>query len=140
MSDSRPAHVPWLTPYLTVRNARKAVDFYQRAFGFTLHDQVDDDGAVMHVEMFYKGQLILMFAPEGAFGSTAKSPKSAGIEASQSFYVYCDDVDAHYARATAEGARGIMPPEDQFWGDRFCQLEDPDGYRWGFAKPVTARA
>jgi len=137
MPDPRPAHVPWLTPYIVVRDPRASADFYQRAFGFTLHRQVEDEGAVTHVEMFHKGQLILMCAPEGAFGSTAKSPKTGGFETPQSFYVYCDDVDALYRQATREGARGVMPPDDQFWGDRFCQLEDLDGYRWGFAKPVA---
>ncbi|VVE44216.1 VOC family protein [Pandoraea anhela] len=140
MSDPRPSHVPWLTPYLTVRDARASASFYEQAFGFTVHDMVDDDGAVMHVEMFYQGQLILMFAPEGAFASTARTPRTSGVEAPQSFYVYTEDVDALYARATTAGAKGLMPPSDQFWGDRFCQLEDPDGYRWGFARPVAPRS
>lgn len=140
MTDPRPAHAPWLTPYLTVRDARACTAFYRDAFGFAVRDQIDDDGIVMHVEMTYHGDLIVMFAPEGAFGTTAKAPRSSGVEASQSFYVYCDDVDELYARAVAAGATGIMPPQDQFWGDRFCQLEDIDGYRWGFAKPLGRRS
>lgn len=76
MTDPRPADVPWLTPYLTVRNARASIDFFQAAFGFALRDVLDEDGAIMHVEMVYRGQLIVMFAPEGAFGSTARTPKA----------------------------------------------------------------
>ncbi|WP_374621791.1 VOC family protein [Pandoraea sp.] len=139
MPDPRPSHVPWLTPYLTVRDASAAATFYAQAFGFTVHDMVNDDGAVMHVEMFYHGQLIVMFAPEGAFGTTARTPRTSGVEAPQSFYVYVEDVDALYARATGAGAKGLMAPIDQFWGDRLCQLEDPDGYRWGFACPIAPR-
>ncbi len=55
------------------------------------------------------------------------------MEAPQTFYVYCGDVDALYAQALAAGAISVMPPADQFWGDRYCMVEDPDGYRWGFA-------
>ena len=76
MSDPRPADVPWLTPYLTVRDARVSTGFYEQALGFAVRDSVNDDGAVIHVEMTYRGQLILMFAPEGAYGSHAKTPKS----------------------------------------------------------------
>lgn len=85
MTDPRPANVPWLTPYLAVRNARAAIDFFKAAFGFELRDVHDEDGAIMHVEMTYRGQLIVMFAPEGAFGSTALTPKSANTTAPQSF-------------------------------------------------------
>jgi uncharacterized glyoxalase superfamily protein PhnB len=134
MPASRPAGVPWLTPYLTVREARAAMAFFEAAFGFAVRDCVEDDGAVMHVEMTYHDQLIVMFAPEGAFGSTARTPKSAGTTAPQSFYLYVDDVDAVYARALAAGAKSLSEPQDQFWGDRFAQVEDLDGYRWALAR------
>lgn len=87
MTDPRPADVPWLTPYLAVRHAHASIDFFRTAFGFELRDVHDEDGAIMHVEMVYRGQLIVMFAPEGAFGSTARTPKSAGATAPQSFYL-----------------------------------------------------
>lgn len=77
MTDPRPANVPWLTPYLAVRNAQASIRFYGDAFGFETRELIDEDGAIMHVEMSYHGQLILMFAPEGAFGSTARTPRSA---------------------------------------------------------------
>jgi uncharacterized glyoxalase superfamily protein PhnB len=76
--------VPWLTPYLTVRDARTSIAFFEAALGFRVRDSVHDDGAVMHVEMTYQDQLIVMFAPEGAFGSTARTPKSAAMTAPQS--------------------------------------------------------
>jgi uncharacterized glyoxalase superfamily protein PhnB len=137
MTAPRPAGVPWLTPYLTVRDARATTAFFTAAFGFEVRDSVQDDGVVMHVEMTYQGQLIVMFAPEGAFGSAAKTPKSAGAIAPQSFYVYVDDVDAVYARALAAGAKSLSEPQDQFWGDRFAQVEDLDGYRWALARHLS---
>ncbi|WP_179404812.1 VOC family protein [Burkholderia guangdongensis] len=138
MTDPRPADMPWLTPYLTVRNARASIAFYQAAFGFALRDVHDEDGAVMHVEMTYRGQMIVMFAPEGAFGSTAMTPKSAGATAPQSFYLYVDDVDATHRRALDAGAKSLTEPQDQFWGDRFAQIEDLDGYRWALARRLSA--
>jgi uncharacterized glyoxalase superfamily protein PhnB len=137
MTPPRPAGVPWLTPYLTVREARTAVAFYEAAFGFAVRDSVEDDGAIMHVEMTYHDQLIVMFAPEGAFGSTARTPKSAQTIAPQSFYLYVDDVDAVYARALEAGAKSLSEPQDQFWGDRFAQVEDLDGYRWALARHLS---
>ena len=137
MTPPRPAGVPWLTPYLTVRDARVAMAFFESAFGFTVRDYVEDDGAVMHVEMTYHDQLVVMFAPEGAFGSTAHTPKSAGAIAPQSFYLYVDDVDTVYARALEAGAKSLSEPQDQFWGDRFAQVEDLDGYRWALARHLS---
>jgi uncharacterized glyoxalase superfamily protein PhnB len=137
MTDPRPADVPWLTPYLTVHDARVSTGFYEQALGFAVRDSVNDDGAVIHVEMTYRGQLILMFAPEGAYGSHAKTPKSTGLMAPQSFYLYVDDVDAVYSRAMAVGAKGLIEPQDQYWGDRFAQFEDPDGYRWAIARHLN---
>ncbi|WP_042262618.1 VOC family protein [Paraburkholderia heleia] len=137
MTAPRPAGVPWLTPYLTVRDARASMDFYRSALGFAVRDSVEDDGAIMHVEMTYHDQLIVMFAPEGAFGSTARTPKSAQTIAPQSFYLYVDDVDAVYARALEAGAKSLSEPQDQFWGDRFAQVEDLDGYRWALARHLS---
>lgn len=134
MHDPRPPHTPWLTPYLTVRDAPASIDFYQRALGFALKDTMEGDDGPQHVEMTYRGELVLMFAPEGAFGGEARSPSAAGVRAPQTFYLYVDDVDAAFARATDAGARAIAVPEDQFWGDRYAAIEDPDGYRWGFAR------
>jgi len=137
MTPPRPAGVPWLTPYLTVRDARASLAFYQVTFGFGVRDSVEDDGTLMHVEMTYHDQLIVMFAPEGAFGSTARTPQSAKTVAPQSFYLYVDDVDAVYARALEAGARSLSEPQDQFWGDRFAQVEDLDGYRWALARHLS---
>ncbi|CAJ9185661.1 glyoxalase family protein [Burkholderia pseudomallei] len=138
MTDPRPADVPWLPPYLTVRSAQASIQFFSDAFGFEKRDLIDEDGAIMHVEMSYRGQLIVMFAPEGAFGSTARTPRSADAIAPQSFYLYVDDVDATYRRALDAGAKSLSAPQDQFWGDRFAQIEDLDGYRWALARRIGA--
>jgi uncharacterized glyoxalase superfamily protein PhnB len=51
--------------------------------------------------------------------------------------LYCDDVDALYKQATSNGAQSKMEPNDAFWGDRVCQVIDPDGYLWMFAKSLV---
>lgn len=134
----KPPATPWLTPYLCVVDAAASQAFYERAFGFVARDSVAEDGVTTHVEMTYRGELIIMFAPEGAYGSTARTPRSAGTEAPHLFYLYVDDVDTCHAHAVEAGARSLMAPADQFWGDRFCQIEDLDGYRWGIARRRAA--
>ncbi|CBJ36862.1 VOC family protein [Ralstonia pseudosolanacearum] len=141
MSFPRPANTPWLVPYLTVRDAAAAIAFYRDAFGFGVQDEVHDHGRPIHVEMTYQGQLILMFAPNGAFGSTARAPAAGGFECPQSFHLYCADVDAVYQCALEHGATSIMPPDNVFWGERYAAVRDPDGYRWGLAcRPAGAPA
>ncbi len=130
--SAKPANAPWVSPYLTVRDAAASLAFYEKAFGFHKRDAVTGpDGKIMHVEMTWKDTLI-MFGPECP-QSPSKSPASSGAPSPVNLYVYCEDVDAQYARATAAGAKGAMPPQDMFWGDRMCQVIDPDGHSWSFA-------
>lgn len=137
--DPRPQRMPWLTPYLTVADADAALAFYERAFGFVPGEKHVEDGRTQHGGMSYRDQVVVMFAPEGAFGGTCKTPAHSKVEPAVSFYVYVDDVDGLHARAVAAGARSVVAPEDMFWGDRYCQLEDPDGHLWGFARHLGER-
>ena len=128
---------PTMIPYLTVKNARNSLDFYKKAFGFTWLNstEVDSKGEINHVEMQYKDVLV-MFASEGAFGGTTKAPVTLGTEPSMNLYLYCDNVDVFYDQALKAGAISLMEPNDAFWGDRVCQLKDPDGFMWMFAKSL----
>jgi uncharacterized glyoxalase superfamily protein PhnB len=124
-----------LTPYLTVANAAKALDFYERAFGFTRggESMTDDKGNIVHAGMFYDGRSIAMMSPEGAWGSRDRTPRNMGVSLPLNFYVYTADVDKVARDAKAAGATIEQPPEDMFWGDRTTMIVDPDGYRWMFA-------
>jgi uncharacterized glyoxalase superfamily protein PhnB len=129
----RPAGSPWMIPYMTVKDAGKALDFYERAFGFKKKNTMaDKEGRVLHAEMEWRDAWI-MFGPEGNPGNSCRSPATSGTPAPIGLYLYCDDVDALFARATAAGAKGDVPPADMFWGDRMCKVTDPDGYGWSFA-------
>ncbi len=132
----RPPGMPWLSPYFTVRDAAAARDFYRRAFGLEpKFEMPGPDGKLAHVEMSWHDQVI-MFGPEGPT-TPAKAPATSGVPAPMGLFLYCDDVDALYARATAAGAKGVEPPRDMFWGDRTCRLLDPDGHSWAFGTNVA---
>jgi uncharacterized glyoxalase superfamily protein PhnB len=132
---ARPAGSPWLSPALVVKDADAALAFYQRAFGFVSRLVVPGpDGKAHHVEMTWNDAMI-MFSPEG--NCPAKAPATSGTPSPINLYVYCDDVDALFARATAAGAAAVLPPQDMFWGDRLCQVTDPDGHNWVFATNVA---
>jgi uncharacterized glyoxalase superfamily protein PhnB len=136
----RPARQPdmsWIVPSLTVKDADASLDFYQRAFGFEKKMAMPGpDGRTAHAEMTYQG-IVIMMSPEGAFGNPCKAPVTTGTIAPMALYVYCEDVDALYRRATAAGAKGDQPPQDMFWGDRMCMVTDPNGFRWAFATNVA---
>lgn len=130
----KPPHYAQLTPSLVVRNGNKAVEFYEKAFGFTPIDEVvkDEKGNVQYASLKL-GESTIMIFPEGAFGALSKAPKTSGEAPPVSLYIYIPDVDAYYAKAIAAGAQSILAPHDAFWGDRFCKVSDPDGHEWGFA-------
>jgi uncharacterized glyoxalase superfamily protein PhnB len=133
-NQARPPKMPWLMPYLTVKDAEKALDFYQRAFGFVKRFAMPGpDGKIRHAEVEHN-DAVIMFGPESPeAGCPAKAPATLGIASPVGLYVYCDDVDAQCERARSAGTKVTMPPQDMFWGDRVCTLVDPDGHTWNFA-------
>jgi uncharacterized glyoxalase superfamily protein PhnB len=129
---AKPAEMSWLSPYLVVRDATKAVAFYESAFGFKTKEMIPGpDGEIAHAEVVWNGCVIMMGAERD--GTPCKAPASSGTPPAVSLYVYCDDVDALHARATAAGAESRQAPANAFWGDRMCLLADPDGHLWCFA-------
>ncbi len=130
---------PTLIPYLSVQNAQKTIDFYERAFGFSFvfsQPLESNPKELGHVEMRYK-DVSIMFCTEGTLGcSPAKSPKTSGILAPITLCLLCDDVDAFYNHAINAGAVSFMEPHDAPWGDRVCGLCDIDGFSWMFLKKI----
>jgi uncharacterized glyoxalase superfamily protein PhnB len=140
MPDSRPAKLQWLTPYLIVKDAERSSDFYVRAFDFKVGRVLKKFGVLIHIEMEHHDEVVLMFSPEGTFGTPEKSPRAMGVMASQVFYLYVDDVDATYQKSLQAGAQSLAEPCNMFWGDRFAMVEDPDGYRWALARHFSFAA
>jgi len=132
-ASGKPCGMPWVSPYLTVKDAGASLAFYESAFGFTTRNvNKGPDGSIMHVEMTWKDGVI-MLGPEGAYGGLTRSPSTSGVLSPVHLYVYCEDVDALFGRAVAAGVTVDFPPSDMFWGDRACKLTDPDGHSWNFA-------
>lgn len=119
------------TPYFAVQGATQAIEYYKKAFGATeLFRMEAPGGKIGHAEMKI-GNSIVMLAdefPEMDF----KGPKSYG-GSSCAFYLYVEDCDAVFNQAIAAGGKVIKPMQDQFYGDRSGQLEDPYGHRWSVA-------
>jgi len=136
---AKPADLPRIMPYLTVRDVAAAMEFCQRAFGFEPRPEAiiqKPDGSLMHGESrFHEG--VVMFGPQTDTGDESQAPQAGAVTASVSLYIYCDDVDALYVRATAAGALADSQPQEMFWGDRICTFTDPDGHRWTFATNVS---
>jgi len=129
-----PAGAEGATPYLYIRGAAKALDFYQRAFGAKEEMRMDGpDETIGHAEIAI-GKAHVMMADENA-AMNALSPDTLG-GTSASFYVYVEDVDAFFKQAVGAGATVLKPVADQFYGDRSCFLKDPFGHQWGFASHV----
>ncbi len=117
-----------LTPYLIVRNAPAALDFYARAFGaeeaFRLTDPA---GRIGHAHMTI-GDAAFMLADEhpewGALGPVALGGTAVSLHLSVA------DADASAARAVEAGATLLRPVEDQFHGNRAGMIADPFGHKW----------
>jgi PhnB protein len=90
------------------------------------------DGRVMHAEIKIGDSMIFISDEFPEMAPDHKSPQTAGC-VTGSLYLYVQDCDAAFKRATDAGAKVVMPPADMFWGDRFCKVTDPFGHQWGMA-------
>ena len=120
-----------VTPYLSVKNGTKALEFYKQAFGAVeLYKMIVPDGRLGHAEIRI-GDSVVMLADEfPEYGG--KTPQTLG-GTPVSMYLYVEDVDAFFKRAVAAGAKERKAVADQFYGDRSGQLEDPFGHMWWVA-------
>jgi PhnB protein len=123
-----------LTPYMTVRNASAAIDFYRKAFGAEKVLRLDmPDGSVAHAEIRIGDSVVMLSEESEAWGT--KSPLTLG--GSPMFLMaYVADVDAAFRRALAAGATEVRPVADQFYGDRSGTLKDPYGHQWTLATHI----
>ena len=116
------------TPYLVVKDAAKAIDFYRKAFGAReLYRMEGPDGSIAHADLIIGTSHILLSDP---IDGTSEQGRSS------STLLYVEDVDGVYARAVAAGARATAPVEDQFWGDRYGKVVDPFGQEWQIATHI----
>ena len=123
-----------ITPYLIIRGAAEAIDYYQRVFGAEVRFRLDEpSGRVGHAELVIGGSVIMIGDeyPE----MDIVGPQTVG-GAPVKIHLYTEDVDATVERAVAAGAKPIRPIENQFYGDRSGTIEDPFGHHWYIATHV----
>jgi PhnB protein len=125
-----------ITPYLIIKGAAQAIDYYKEVFGATELFRMDGpDGKVGHAELKI-GESRIMLADENPDMGTGHE-SAARIGASPvSLYLYIPDVDLVVERAVAAGAKILKPVQDQFYGDRSGFIQDPFGHLWGVATHV----
>jgi len=126
-----PAGYHTVTPYLIIRDASAAVEFYQRAFGaIEVLRLAGPNNTVAHGEIKI-GNSIIMLAEENPTGGYS-SPQTLG-GAATSILLYVEGVDDRFAQAVAAGATVVRPVADQFYGDRAGTVSDPFGHVWTLA-------
>jgi PhnB protein len=123
-----------ITPYLVVKGATRAIEFYKQAFGATeIMRMPGPNNTIGHAELRI-GDSVIMLADEPPNGQH-RSPDAFG-GSPVSLMVYIENVDGVFARALSLGARQTRAVEDQFYGDRSGNLVDPFGHVWTVATHV----
>ena len=132
MTKTIPEGFHSVTPMFVFKDARKAIEFYRRAFGAQeLFVMPGPDGeGVMHAEIRI-GDSIIMMGEESPQQSCKSAETSGGSPVS--FYRYVENVDEAFRVAVAAGAEALMPVQEMFWGDRMGTVQDPFGYSWSLA-------
>ena len=113
-----------VTPYLTVHNAAKVIEFLKQGFGAqTTHEPFKrPDGKIMHAEVKIGDSRVML----GEENEMAKATPST-------LYVYVPNVDAAYQQAVKAGGKSVAEPTDMFYGDRCGAVKDPSGNTWSIA-------
>ena len=137
---SKVPHIPKgyqaVTPYLIIKGAAQAIDYYKKVFGATELFRMDGpDGKVGHAELQIGDSHIMLADENPSMGQGHTSAATIGASP-VSLYVYLPDVDRVVEKARAEGAKVLKPVQDQFYGDRSGFLQDPFGHLWGVATHV----
>lgn len=119
-----------ITPYLVIKDAAKAIEFYKKAFGAETVMVMDGPGGkVMHGEIRIGNSMMMLSDEHPDHGHKAPLPNHH----SASMFLYVADVDASFKRAVDAGCTVMYPLADQFWGDRMGKVMDPFGHTWGMA-------
>jgi PhnB protein len=137
---SKVPHIPKgynsVTPYLVIKNAAKAIDYYKKVFGATEVMRMNGpNGTVGHAELQIGDSRIMLADENPSMGQGHTSAVTIGASP-VSLYVYLPDVDSVVKRAAEEGAKILKPVETQFYGDRSGFIQDPFGHLWGVATHV----
>jgi PhnB protein len=132
MPANPPENMPRITAYLLYEDVVGALEWLTKTFGFKERMRMPGpDGKIAHAEIEFADGVVMMGCP----GPDYQNPKRLG-HATQSLYVYVDDVDKHFEHAKNAGAKIFREVQDQFYGDRNYGAEDPEGHQWYFAQHI----
>ena len=122
-------------PYLCIKGAARAIEFYVKAFGAreTYARITDGEGRVGHAEITIGGSTLFMADEHPEIGVI--SPATLG-GSHMSFVINLPNVDDVVKQAVAAGGRLSRPVEDKFYGHRSGEITDPFGYRWTLSTKV----
>ena len=127
-----PAGMHTIMPHLVVGDSAAAADWYKHVLGAEERNRIElPGGKLMQVELWF-GDSAVMLADEFPEAGVL-SPLSVGGTATV-LHLYTNDVDALWNRAVDAGAAVRQPLQDVFWGERYGQITDPFGHRWGLAQ------
>jgi len=126
-----PAGLHTVTPSLVIKDAAKAIDFYKRALGAQENSRfAGPDGKIMHASIKIGDSTLYITDENLQYG--AKSPLTLN-GTPVTIHLYVQDADSVFKKAVDAGCKVTMPIADQFWGDRFGQVQDPFGHAWSIA-------
>jgi uncharacterized glyoxalase superfamily protein PhnB len=138
MASDEMWQAPDIVPELMYTDVPRAVEWLERVFGFRERSDARltwPGGGMTWLEV--GNSLFNIATPREAWGQDADSaapPDAMRGEPGFVMKIYVDDVDSHFARAQAEGAKIISKPQDGFWGGRIYRVLDHEGYQWEFSQ------
>lgn len=141
-----PAGWPRISNSVYYDDPRSAIDWLVKAFGFEVRLKVEgDNGKIEHSELTFGDGLIMVGDVAKASvqnGGLRASPQSVGGANTQQMCIHVDDVDAICARARAAGGKIMREPTttdygEDYWIDRSCQVQDPEGHGWYFMQRLS---
>jgi PhnB protein len=123
-----------ISPYLAIKGADAAIQYYQRVFGAKeIGRLLGPGGAIAHAELQIGDSKLMLSEENVEWGN--QSPTTLGGTA-VTISLYVDDVDATYQLALDAGATSIMPVKDEFYGLRVGVFYDPFGHKWHIHTPI----
>ncbi len=116
------------------KDAPTAIEWLCTAFGFEKHLIVPgENGTITHAQLSFDNAMIMLGSEnDNEYGKLLRTPKALNGFNTQAPYIVVEDVDAHYQRAIAAGAKIVLDIKDEDYGGRGYSCQDPEGYLWNF--------